>query len=343
MTTPRDLTLAAATLIRASFVLGLTARAATGGFLPPAVVPPLTESRVAAIVGGEPTSEWPSTVALLEDLGSGYAEFFCSGTLIRSDVVLTAAHCLSAATPDLVYFGTAPFDEGAGGTFVPVADVIGHPGYTGEFREDDDAWNDMALVFLAEEAPVVPIPERVGTQGPGIGSTVWYVGFGQTGVAAETPTKKEAEGQVEQWLADGLLTGQENGSPCFGDSGGSLYTRDGAGTWQVTGVISFVTAQDCADDAGAIRTDRHDRWICRHAGSVDGGPCPDDGDEPWADWEEGADGEGPTTIPFQDDDRAGCAAALGGRGDTWRLALGLGLWVLAVHRSWPGRRGAALS
>jgi hypothetical protein len=330
--TPRDLALAAAALIRASFVLGVTAKAASGGFIPSPEPPPQEEWH--RIVGGAPTTEWPATVALLDDVGDGYAEFFCSGTLIRSDVVLTAAHCLEAATPDLVYFGTAPFDEEAGGHFVEVEDSLPHPGYTGQFDQHDDAWNDVGLVFLAADAPVEPVPERVGAQGPGIGATVWYVGFGQTEDPTADPLKKQELGEVEQWAADGLVTAQEDGSPCFGDSGGSLYSQNGEGTWQVTGVISFVTDASCDGEAGAIRSDRHDRWICLNAGPVEGESCPDDGDEPWADPPE----EDEEEVRSFADDGDGCGAALAGRGDTWRMALAAGVWAFLAHRLHPRRR-----
>lgn len=50
------------------------------------------------IMGGTLASssspEAKSTVALLADYGNGVWSFRCSGTLIRQDVLLTAAHCL---------------------------------------------------------------------------------------------------------------------------------------------------------------------------------------------------------------------------------------------------------
>ena len=82
----------------------------------------------AQIVGGEETEGFEATVALLQDLGGGSATRFCSGTLIRPDVILTAAHCF-AYTPDLVYFGSNPFEPG--GFFVNGASSLAHPNWDG--------------------------------------------------------------------------------------------------------------------------------------------------------------------------------------------------------------------
>ncbi|CAL4173490.1 unnamed protein product, partial [Meganyctiphanes norvegica] len=98
-------------------------------------------SKVSKIVGGYPASvgELPWQVAL-------YGEYVCGGTLLSSDVVLTAAHCVIAGGQLIT-----GFKVGYGGLSLlnlpfetDHKQVIPHPHYN-EYTMD----NDIALVILA--------------------------------------------------------------------------------------------------------------------------------------------------------------------------------------------------
>src|SRR5512135_2225628 len=54
-----------------------------------------------AITNGEDDDHDPAVVALLQN-----GQIFCSGVLITSHVVLTAAHCVDPTPPDQVLFGS---------------------------------------------------------------------------------------------------------------------------------------------------------------------------------------------------------------------------------------------
>jgi len=305
----------------------------------------------AQIVGGSETDGFEATVALLQDLGGGSANFFCSGTLIRPDVVLTAAHCL-IYEPDFVYFGPEPF--GGGGIYVDGAGFEIHPDWDGLVDGPPDS--DIAVVFL--DAPVVfaaPVRERIDDLSSLSSGSVLYVGFGtnQVGGEEDDVIKRMATSDVDEVYSDLLLTSPDDGAPCFGDSGGSAYTGTGA-TLRVAGVTSFVMSEDCdADGAGATRTDWYADWIEDEAGSWQE---PDDDDDSSDDDDAGDDddddtsdddddtsddddqtnsvGDGTTTLgSLQEDRDAGCHASLAGAAAPGSVAL---LLLVGVRRRRAG-------
>src|SRR4051794_36706269 len=74
-----------------------------------------------SVVDGEEDKADPAVVALLGDDGKTY----CSGVLISSYVVATAAHCVEPTPPASIYFGTKA--STSAGTTIPVADSQSHP------------------------------------------------------------------------------------------------------------------------------------------------------------------------------------------------------------------------
>lgn len=108
------------------------------------------------VVGGQPAAEgqFPFVVRVYAPGGT------CTGSLVRDDWVLTAAHCGNDGIPTQVLIGDAEsFVDGPGHvvTKLGVEKWIAHPDYS----PLTDA-NDIALIKLAGKASSVP-PRENGT------------------------------------------------------------------------------------------------------------------------------------------------------------------------------------
>ena len=202
-----------------------------------------------SIIGGQTANpaDYPTVVALEEAPGS----WFCTGTLIDSKWVLTAAHCVAEGpTTGLhVRFDDSDVNDTTGGKVVAVAKVHANPMF------DWEAWdNDVALLELAE-----PVTDRTATpihrEVVAAGTAVLDVGFG---VADNNDGGGGLLRQVEKVTADcagandpGVsgdnlvcMDASDGRGSCFGDSGGPTFaTINGARV--VVGVTSGGTGDLC--------------------------------------------------------------------------------------------------
>lgn len=220
---------------------------------------------------------------------------FCSGTLIASDVVVTAAHCLDTASgwnptfetrpPStvVVYVGNGPTTSAPSSAFLRVTETRIH--------HDFDRLrlrNDIALMRLAAPVagvtPVPTLPASLGFTSADVGTTVLnFAGFGET----ETGTydvKLQADGvlgglgcTVTGCTSSGdaltqISYSQSESGPCFGDSGGPAFVVRG-GTAYVGGLTSYGDS-GCTVFGVSTRTDPFEAWVRGFTGSA---PPPDAG------------------------------------------------------------------
>lgn len=264
------------------------------------------------IVGGDETSSYPQTAALMYDSpsrpqlpdGSGGA-VGCSGVLIRDNVLLTAAHCGLDGEPFAAYFGPDPY--GATGETVPISGFLTHPLF--DPLDDGHIWHDIAVAPLQwGPAGVEPIPELELGVDELIGYWATHVGFGQAGSTGRSYRKRMASSVIIDWWFDLLITSPVDGSPCFGDSGGPAYVSAG-GLPFVAGVVSFVYSPDCiGGDTASTLLDGHLDWLVEVAG-----PSPWEGPQPAldpppelppGDDDDSAPGDDDDSAPGDDDDSA---------------------------------------
>lgn len=216
------------------------------------------------IVGGQPAShgEYPWQVALVSatqpnpDFGQ-----YCGGSLIDTEWVLTAAHCVSdkvnnPASIDIV-LGINNLSDGpttgSQGQRIAVDKVIPFPGYDGSTFD-----SDLALLHLATPASLSATVALIGLAGPGDsalfepGDIATVTGWGDTSwggspsnallevavpIVSNTTCNASYPGAITaNMVCAGLAAGGKDS--CQGDSGGPLIVPNGQ-SWLQAGIVSW--------------------------------------------------------------------------------------------------------
>jgi secreted trypsin-like serine protease len=203
----------------------------------------------------------PAVVALLTASGG-----ICSGALIAPDVVLTARHCVSLVTPEIVCPSAANhvlLDLPPSSITVVVADDVrgasaaARGARTLSFPSRNLCGADLALLVLDRALRGIdPIPVDTRAM-PDMGDTVTVVGYGRRGDSARAGVGvrflREAV-PVRSGTRAEFVTGE---GPCNGDSGSPAL--DGH-TGRVVGVLSRGTERCVGPDANAVWTRA---WVAR--------------------------------------------------------------------------------
>jgi len=223
-----------------------------------------------SIIGGKatPIEAWPWQVALT---AGGQARrnvatrelYFCAGSLIAPDLVITAAHCIADLSRSQrrqikIVSGRSRLNSRVGATaYVTKVSIPrfrdGRSKYSSSFNRA--SW-DVALLKLKRKLPGEPImlpgatEDRLVTPGRLVRTTGWGVtnSFNALGSATlrvatqvilpdAACSRENGPGyQPLSMICLGAPAG--NSSSCFGDSGGPMVARLSTG-WRLIGVTSF--------------------------------------------------------------------------------------------------------
>jgi len=219
----------------------------------------LSDSRP-KIVGGETAEivDFPWVVGLVY-LVQNRPKQYCAGTLIRSQWVLTAAHCALQET-DLVVWGTNDISKGLA-TAARILCFV-----RAEAFDSTTFDHDVALIRLDRSLPVAPIGRAASsTYEITHGHPIRIVGWGRTDpqdpaslsnllLKARVDSSDFADcGSIYGATPDMVITStmfcaHSNGvATCIGDSGGPALRpeeqADGKTTYTLLGIISW--GQDC--------------------------------------------------------------------------------------------------
>lgn len=197
--------------------------------------------------------EFPSIVNLQVAI-NGRTRPYCSGTLINSRTVLTAAHCkLSSSATIFAIAGAHQLSKITSDSGVQVAKVtkqIPHPRYSHTMSHDIMILKLNTNIYQSKTVKYVRHPP-VLNQFPKASKDCFLVGWGKTSIHSSTSNilMKGPMTGIPGYHTDAFGTdlskffarpaGPNQSSGCKGDSGGPLYcpALDGGAPFQV-GVVS---------------------------------------------------------------------------------------------------------
>lgn len=209
----------------------------------------------------------------------------CTGTVVASNVVLTAAHCVSGKKQVVVAYA-----ENGSHVLQRVVARAMHPGFSGS----SSVSVDIALIRLERPLParLSPLPIDRGESDHAIGASRLVAGFGmqRENDEASAGTLRSATMQVlprlfPRFMRLGTSVDAElsDAAICTGDSGGPVLDRSESPP-RIVGVIygreRFGNAASCGTIAQAVRLAPQRQWIDATLAKFSGGAAPRPSREP---------------------------------------------------------------
>ncbi|XP_060115633.1 chymotrypsin-like elastase family member 2A [Heteronotia binoei] len=223
---------------------------------------PTYKPNLSRVVGGENVkpNSWPWQ-ASLQYSSSGNWRHTCGGTLIATNWVMTAAHCISSSKTYRVQLGKYDLTVSEKGSVtVSPKKIVVHPKWDSSKVSDG---NDIAMIKLSEHVTLsdkiqlacLPPANKILS-----GNSACYVtGWGRLETNGASPKVLQqgcllvvdhATCSKSSWWGSTVKTsmvcagGDGIISSCNGDSGSPLNCKSGS-KWEVHGVASFVSSKGC--------------------------------------------------------------------------------------------------
>jgi hypothetical protein len=182
-----------------------------------------------AIIGaqGSSASFTPHLLMVLREGGA-----VCSGVVITSRVILTAAHCVGSSTQSVrIHFRK---EDGTPELLIPER-LIKHPAFKSDAIKTRSRSVDLALIQLSHPLPTPFTPASLSADIPSAGSMLTVAGFG----ASQGKSQEKHMNSIGQLRSTGLTTIMPYGASslliwaksadntprgaCQGDSGGAIF------------------------------------------------------------------------------------------------------------------------
>lgn len=207
------------------------------------------------IVGGSPADagEYPWMVALVTHGLPPAVGQFCGGSLIRLDLVLTAAHCVDGASANSIDVYAGSNDLTSGGEVIRAASITMHPDY-----DRNRTTSDLAVIRLQRASTLGTAGRVIRETQTGLwapGDLAWVTGWGATSeggagsttlLEAKVPIVSDATCQraygtslaPKHHVCAGYV-GEGGTDTCQGDSGGPMMVPNTRGQLFIMGLTSW--------------------------------------------------------------------------------------------------------
>ncbi|KAK9700852.1 Trypsin [Popillia japonica] len=189
----------------------------------------------------------------------------CGGAIIKTNIILTAAHCLS--NRDIyVYTGIQALSDLQNHQPYRVKRVIKYPKYKGQSRYD------IGLVILSAHIRLTPTVKviKIANTSPRIGSKLAVIGFGRVrcdGPATESsPCRifyskflRSAVINVIEYYHGIIHTKGRRQNTCYGDSGGPVVYRN-----HIVGLVSSGEHENCTGYDIQVAVASYYDWVQKY-------------------------------------------------------------------------------
>lgn len=190
------------------------------------------------IFGGKPVkgNQWPNVIQFgHKNHESQFSRSFCSGTLIDSKTVLTAAHCVRHYENNYAkIIITQKNSDEVFEDYSHIRKITLHPYYN---KLNESSPYDFAIVELETPLKISSSKNHLLYQTPNLSSPVELIGFGKTDEGL-TGTKYHVVTKIQGINELQFTAGGEGKDTCSGDSGGPVYQKDNYGNYYLIGVTS---------------------------------------------------------------------------------------------------------